>query len=154
MAHKVFFGFHYQRDAGRAGVVRNHSVTKDGIETAGYIDAAAWESIERQGETAIKRWIDGQLLNTTVTVVLIGYETASRDWVKYEIQKSRERNNGLLGIRIHNIKDFRTGQTDYAGQDPFVVLGYTGVKVYDWMNNNGYTNFASWVEAAAIQKWT
>jgi MTH538 TIR-like domain (DUF1863) len=152
MARKVFFSFHYERDAGRAGVVRNHSVTKDGFQTAGYIDGVEWESIKRQGENAIKRWIDGQLQNTTVTVVLIGAETANRPWVRYEIEKSRERKNGLLGIRIHNIKDFRTQQTDFAGQDPFVSIGYQGVKVYDWVNDYGYANFPTWVEAA-IQKW-
>jgi hypothetical protein len=153
MARRVFFSFHYERDAGRAGVVRNHSITKDNFVTAGYIDAAAWESIKRQGDYAIKRWIDGQLQNTTVTVVLIGAETATRSWVKYEIERSRKKGNGLLGIRIHNIKDFRTLQTDYPGQDPFVGLGYTGVKVYDWVNDLGYTNFSTWIEAAAVQIW-
>ena len=55
MARKVFFSFHYERDAQRAAVVRNHAVTKDGDEAAGYVDKAAWESIERQGDAAIER---------------------------------------------------------------------------------------------------
>lgn len=153
MARRVFFSFQYQRDAGRAGVVRNHSLTKDGFGDAGYIDGAQWEAIQRQGETSIKRWIDSQLQGTTVTVVLIGAETASREWVKYEINRSREKGNGLLGVRIHNIRDFRHLQADTSGPDPFLAMGYSGVKVYDWVNNNGYTNFASWVETAASQQW-
>lgn len=154
MARKVFFSFHYERDAGRSSIVRNHSITKDGFGDAGYIDAVAWESLKRQGDDAIKRWINSQLKGTTVTVVLIGAETANRPWVQYEIRQSRANGNGLLGVRIHNLKDFRTGQIDFLGSDPFVTLGYTGVAVYDWQVDSGYDNFANWVETAAIQKWT
>lgn len=52
-------------------VVRNASVTQ-GEEAAAVIDAAAFEKIERQGDPAIKRWIDDQLKGTSVTVVLVG----------------------------------------------------------------------------------
>ena len=83
MARRVFFSFHYKQDAARAGVVRNHSVTKSGLGDAGYIDAADWETLERQGERAIQNWIDRQLQGTSVTVVLIGRETANRPWVQY-----------------------------------------------------------------------
>jgi hypothetical protein len=38
------------------------------------------------------------LENTSVTVVLIGTETANRPWVKYEIEQSIARKNGLLGV--------------------------------------------------------
>jgi hypothetical protein len=149
MARRVFFSFHYEADAGRAGVVRNHSITKDGFGDAGYIDAAAWETIKRQGDQAIKNWINQQLQGTTVTVVLIGAETAQRQWVQYEIQRSWDKGNRLMGVRIHNIKDFRTGQTSYQGQDPFTNLGFTGIPVWDWVNDNGYNNFARWVEQTA-----
>jgi hypothetical protein len=50
-------------------------------------------------------WIDDQLQSTSVTVVLIGQETASRKYVNYEIEQSHSRGNGLLGVRIHNMKD-------------------------------------------------
>lgn len=149
MARRVFFSFHYEVDAGRAGVVRNHGVTKDGYEDAGYIDAVKWETIRRQGDDAIRRWINQQLQGTSVTVVLIGAETEERSWVKYEIQQSWDKGNRLMGVRIHNIKDFRTQQISYAGQDPFTALGFTGVPVYDWVDDHGYQNFASWVENAA-----
>src|SRR5260370_27345451 len=104
MARKVFFSFHYERDAQRASVVRNHAVTKDNDEAAGYVDKAAWESIERQGDAAIKKWIAEQLKGTSITCVLIGPETDSRPWVQYEIKESYTKGNGLLGVTIHNIK--------------------------------------------------
>ena len=121
MARRVFFSFHYEKDVWRVNVVRNSWVTKPNIEEAGYIDAAEFEEIKRQGELAIKRWIDSQLEGTSVTVVLIGTETYSRDWVRYEIIKSFDRGNGLLGVYIHQIKD-QNGSTSPKGKNPFEYL--------------------------------
>jgi hypothetical protein len=158
MARKVFFSFHYERDAQRAAVVRNHAVTKDNDQAAGYLDKAAWESIERQGDPAIKNWISEQLSGTSVTVVLVGPETDSRPWVKYELQQSYARKNGLFAVTLHNIKDF-SGNTDLAGSTNFGSLGkdkdgndvyfFQIAKTYDWVSNDGYENFGKWVEDAA-----
>ncbi|HDH91400.1 MAG TPA: TIR-like domain-containing protein, partial [Candidatus Aenigmarchaeota archaeon] len=87
MARKVFFSFYYERDVWRAMVVRNSWVTKPDREAAGFIDVAEFEKLKRQGDLAIKRWINSQLKGTSVTVVLIGAETFMRRWVRYEIVK-------------------------------------------------------------------
>jgi hypothetical protein len=158
MARKVFFSFHYERDAQRAAIVRNHAVTKEHDEAAGYVDKAAWESIERQGAAAIKKWIADQLKGTSVTIVLVGPETDSRPWVKYELQESYAKGNGLLAVTLHNLKDFN-GNTDRSGTTNFGALGkdkngndvyfFQVAKTYDWISNDGYTNFGKWVEEAA-----
>src|SRR5271157_1842222 len=122
MARKVFFSFHYERDSQRASVVRNHAVTKEHDDAAGYVDKATWESIEKQGDDAIKKWIAEQLKGTSVTVVLIGPDTDSRKWVKYELQQSYAKGTGLVGVTLHNIKDF-DGNTDKAGSAYFGPLG-------------------------------
>ncbi len=41
---------------------------------------------------------------TSVTSVLIGNDTADRRWVKYEIVKSFDRGNGILGIHLNRIR--------------------------------------------------
>jgi hypothetical protein len=158
MARRVFFAFHYERDIWRAGQVRNSWVTKPDREDAGFWDAADWEKIKKQGDEAIKRWIKDQLKGTSVTAVLIGAETSTREWVKYEIIESYNRGNGLLGIYIHNIKD-RNGYTDTKGNNPFsyIYIEQDGKKVYfseiyptyDWVNDDGYENLGDWVEKAA-----
>jgi len=122
MARKVFFSFHYERDVWRANVVRNSWVTKPDREDAGFIDASEFEKLKKQGDSAVKRWIDSQLEGTSVTAVLIGYETYSRRWVRYEIIKSFDKGNGLLGIYIHKIKD-KDGKTDFKGENPFEYVG-------------------------------
>ncbi len=101
MARRAFFSFHYEKDIFRVSQVRNSGMTKGGYQQSGFIDHADWEQLKRQGDAAIKRWINSQLDGATVTVVLIGSETADRPWVNYEIRRSHELGMGLLGIHIH-----------------------------------------------------
>jgi hypothetical protein len=153
MARKTFFSFHYERDAWRAANVRNSGVlSKD--DEYGFIDAADWEKIERGGEVAIKRWIRDQLKNTTVTVVLIGAQTASREWVQFEIRESWKRGNAIVGVRIHGIKD-QESKTDSFGANPLDVVKFadgtalsTVCKTYDWVANNGREHLGEWLEEA------
>lgn len=153
MARKVFFSFHFKRDAWRAGQVRNSDLLADEDEY-GVIDAVEWEKIEREGKTAIQHWIDSQLQHTSVTVVLIGLETAGREWVDYEIRQSWERGNALIGLRIHNIKN-QHGETDFAGINPFDQMYLINdvslssiCKTYDWNGDDGRNNLGQWVEEA------
>ena len=67
--------------------------------------------------------------------------------VQYEINQSWEKNNGLIGVYLNNIKD-QNQKTDVKGADPFVKLKYTGIKTYDWVDDNGYANLGDWVEVA------
>jgi len=142
MARRVFFSFKYKQDVSRAMVVRNSWVTQ-GKEAAGFIDAADFEKLKRQGDTAIKNWIDKQLEGTSVTVVLVGEKTCSSQWVKYEIEKSKEIGNGLLGIDISKIRDLQGNTTKRCGQMP------KGYKFYLWNKEGGYDNMGGWIEKAA-----
>src|SRR6266446_4551666 len=100
MARRVFLSFHYQRDLWRVNVVRNSGVV-EGVSAAGFHDAYLWEETKKRGDGAIKKLIDSGLNGTSVTIVLIGAETASRTYVSYEIEQSVARRNGILGIRIN-----------------------------------------------------
>ncbi len=154
MARKVFFSFHFKRDSRKVAQIRNAFVIGN-YEKPPFLDAVEWEKIERAGSASIKKWIDNNLHGTSVTIVLIGYETARREWVLYEIEESYKRNNGLLGITIHNINDPLTG-SDYPGLNPFSYVKdrkgsplSLSIPIYDWVNNNGKHNIASWIEEAA-----
>jgi antiphage defense system Thoeris ThsB-like protein len=116
MAYRTFFSFHYQRDIWRMNIVRNSNMI-EGAAAAGWHDASLWEEAKRQGDAAVKRLIDQGLERTTVTVVCIGAQTASRKYVDYEIDRSAQRGNVLLGVRIHHLKD-RLGNTDMPGPIP------------------------------------
>jgi MTH538 TIR-like domain (DUF1863) len=160
MARRVFFSFHYD-DVWRVNQIRNSWVVAGVNETAGFVDKAEFESVERQGRKAVEAWIDRQLNGTSTTIVLIGAETANRPYVQYEILQSYKRGNGLLGIHIQNLRD-SSGQTGWwAGPNPFNKVEVEGgiwgntplsskisVPIYDWVNDKGRENIASWIERA------
>lgn len=195
MAKRVFFSFHYDDvEMFRANVVRKHDLTKEDRDDAGFFDASMWETAQRTGAEAVKRLINNALDNTSVTAVLVGTDTYSRRWVRYEIVKSMYRGNGLFGVHINGIRD-KNRETKPLGVNPFDYLGvrynadgtaleifeweqsawkayadFDGYKlgtqrpqsqwgqfyqlskfyvIRDWVSDDGYNNFASWVEASA-----
>jgi hypothetical protein len=121
MVRRVFFSFHFDRDHWRANVVRNSWLTQDDRESAGYIDGGDWEDLKRQGDAVVKRWIRDQMENTSVVAVLIGAETADRDWVEFEIKEALRKDKGIVGVRVHKIKD-EYENTDPKGKDPLEKL--------------------------------
>lgn len=153
MARKIFFSFHYERDAWRAGQVRNSNVVSS-EDRYGFVDAVDWESIKKKGDDAISKWIGDQLKNTSVTVILVGAETADREWVQHEIVKSWNRDNGIVAVRIHNIKD-QDQKTDTVGPNPLddfklpdgTILSSV-CKTYDWVTNDGRKNLGKWADEA------
>jgi hypothetical protein len=152
MTRRVYFSFHYENDAWRAGQVRNSWVTHPNREIAGFWDHAEWETVRRQDEGMIKRWINRQMEGSSVVCVLIGEDTCNREWVRYEVQHAIEEGKGVIGVRIHNLKDQNgntcpEGDTDFGqvdGEHTFEEL----FPVYDWVNDNGYDNIGDWVEVA------
>lgn len=147
MARKSFFSFEYS-DVSRAMVVRNSWVTQ-GKEAAGFIDAAEFEKVKKQGDEAIKRWIDNQLHGTSVTVVLVGEKTSLSRWVRYEIKKSIERGNGLLGIDVSKVKDLRGNTTERCNYKDILP---DSCSFYLWNTHEGYKNMGDWIEKAANKK--
>ncbi len=142
MARRVFFSFHYQRDVFRVNQIRNiPNVT--GVAAAGWADASLWEEAKRS-DAVIKKLIDDGLYNTSVTVVFIGYKTAGRKYINYEIEKSIARGNAILGVRIHHLKN-KDGETDPEGDVP-TKLTAAGAKIYKYSD---MTKLAEWIEDAA-----
>jgi MTH538 TIR-like domain (DUF1863) len=153
MARQTFFSFRHKNDNWRANVVRNSWVTQD-RKASGFFDSAEWEEVKKKTDTAIEAWIDGQLKGTSVTVMLIGADSAGKKWINYEITSSHKKGNGMLGIYIHGIKD-KNGNTTTKGKNPFDNFKFEKAgsvvtyPVYDWVVDNGYANMGNWIEKAA-----
>lgn len=145
MAKRVFFAFHYQDVIDfRANVVRNHWVTKLDREEAGFFDGSLWETAKRTSPLAVKRLINGGLEGTSVTCVLIGSQTYTRPWVRYEILKSFKRGNQILGVHINLI----TGKdkfTKLPGPNPLDYVGCTVASSGETITLHEYINGA-WKE--------
>lgn len=122
MAKRVYFAFHYQDVIEfRANVVRKHNLI-EGTEAAGYYDHSIWEAAKNTNPLALKRLINAELNQTSRTVVLIGSETWARRWVRYELMKSTERGNRLVGVHINSIKG-KDGGVKSLGPNPLENLG-------------------------------
>lgn len=158
MARNVFYSFNYD-DIDRVMVVRNRWVTKGNQVISGVIDHAEFEKVKKTGKAAVERWIDKQLEGTSVTVVLLGRETLSRPFVQYEIKKSVERGNAVIGVRINKIKNLEGNITDVGnGNTTIIVNGkekqFSDIVygIYDYIDDDGYNNLGEWVEKAAQMK--
>lgn len=151
---RVFFSFHFQRDSFLVGQIRNSWVGNSAFEGQPYLDKAAWESIQRKGDPAIKNWIDAQMNGTSVTVVLIGRDTLMRPWVRYEIARTLERKAGLLGITLNGMRNINQQietSSPSLGGTPFETKSMWGSQytVHNWAYENGRQNLGTWIEQAA-----
>lgn len=111
---RVFYSFHFANDFWRTGQVRSIGV----IEGNTPVSVNAWEEVKRKGDASIENWIEDNLNGKSCLVVLIGSETASRKWVKHEIKRAWALGKGVVGIRVHGLKD-TDGNQAAAGSNPF-----------------------------------
>lgn len=141
MARNVFFSFRY------AHVFRVNQIRSMpniiGAAGAGFHDASLWESVKNK-ESTIKRMIDNGLKGTSVTVICISYGISTRKWINYEIDKSLDKGNGLLGIQIHHLTD-SIHPDGRVGAKPSQIEA-NGFKAYKYTNKN---NLAKHIEEAA-----
>lgn len=156
MARRCFYSFHYAEDVWRVSTVRQIGA----IEEQPIVSGNKWEEIKKRGDPAIRTWIDENMKGRSCLIVLVGRSTAERRWVKYEIKKAWDDGKGVLGIRIHNLKN-QGGYTTTPGADPFATftvgnrpLG-TWAKVYNPAGSTSQLVYASiannieqWVEEA------
>lgn len=159
---QVFFSFHYNRDVWRASMVRNMGK----VDNSSTFSENDWEEVRYKTDAKIKEWIDGQMAMRSCIVVLVGYETSQRKWVKYEIEKAMELHKGIVGIRINRLKD-SNGEQDPNGSNPFYNV-YTNsghrlsnhVKLYEspyssssYVYDDINDNIEDLVENAISNRW-
>ena len=82
MARRAFYSFHYKPDNWRASQVRSMGI----IEGNKPVSDNDWESLRKDGDASIQKWIDDQFNGKSIAIVLIGEKTAGRKWIKYEIK--------------------------------------------------------------------
>lgn len=140
MARSSFVSFHYQRDHWRV-----QQILKMGaLDQQPELPSQNWEEVKRRGDAAVEAWIDEQMKYKQAVIVLIGNETASRKFVRYEISRAWSIKKPLLGIRIHGLKDSQQ-RTDQPGANPFASFSFSDstrtyadyVPVYDPSNYTG-----------------
>lgn len=154
---QIFYSFHFDNDVMRVQQIRNIGALEDNQP----VSKNEWEAVRKRGDGAIEKWIDENMKYRSCVVVLVGNETATRPWVRYEIKKAWEDGKGLLGIHIHNINCPRNGKCA-RGKNPFdqVTFKKNGQivtpKCYDPSASDTYkdikNNIETWVETAIKQR--
>jgi hypothetical protein len=147
MARQIFFSFHYKPDVMRASMVREIGALEGNMQASDN----DWEKITSGGGPAIEKWITDQMKGRSCTVVLVGANTAKRKWIDYEIVKSWDDGMGVVGIRIHGIKNV-DGKIAARGNNPFdyITHGVTKkklssiVKCYDPAGSDSKERYA-WI---------
>jgi len=123
MVRKVFFSFHYKPDVMRASQVRQIGAL-EGNKPASDND---WEKVTGGGDPAIKKWIASQMNGRSCTIVLVGQNTANRKWINHEIVQSWNAGMGVVGIRIHGLKN-TDGYIARVGENPFDYITFGNPK--------------------------
>ena len=129
MGRRVYFSYDHDGDMGRADQIRSSNAVAN-PDMEGFFGPAEYAEAAKQGQKAIQDLIERHLQNTSVTVVLIGADTAKDPWVKYEIDRSIEQKNGLFGIYIGHLRDVN-GRTPTQGLKPPVPSGVE-FPAYSW----------------------
>lgn len=154
----VFYSFHFANDVMRVQQIRNIGA----IEGNSAVNANEWERIKRNGKAAVQSWIDENMKYKRCVIVLIGSETASRPWVKYEIERAWNQGKAIVGIHIHNIRCARNGICR-KGSNPFDEFTFNDgsklssvVPCYDPDPSQAYrdiaANISGWIEHAINNK--
>ncbi|HJV74896.1 MAG TPA: TIR domain-containing protein [Noviherbaspirillum sp.] len=157
MKRKCFYSFHFAQDAMRASQVRQIGAI-EGNQPASDND---WEKVKGGGDRAIEKWIADQMDGKTCAIVLVGQHTANRRWINHEIVQAWNRGMGVVGIRIHGLKNWDQ-QTALCGANPFdyITHGATQkklssiVKCYDPVGIDSKARYA-WIAAhlaAAVEE--
>jgi MTH538 TIR-like domain (DUF1863) len=121
---KAYIAFHYD-DIMRVNNVRN--VWKidhpDAPLARSFYDSSLWESRKLEGDDAVKKLIREGVEYTSAVCVLVGTDTWSRRWVKYEIARSVVDGRGLLAVHLNGLKHHQRGMPDPLGYNPLRLLG-------------------------------
>lgn len=121
---KAFFSFHND-DVMRVNVVRNAwKITHpDSAAMRSFYDSSIWEARGPLGDDAIKRIIREGVEYTSAVCVLVGSETWSRRWVKYEIARAIIDGRGLLAVHLNSIRHHQTLGPHDRGLNPLDYIG-------------------------------
>ena len=131
---RVYFSFDYEQDLHRVkNICRLPRIISR--SAAGFETSAVWQQVTKEGEDSLKGLINDALMKTSITIVCISNLTAYTKIQGYEIERSLEHGNGLLGLKIKHLKG-KDGLVGTDGTAPaaieangYNIYQYTGPKL-------------------------
>jgi len=130
---RVYFSFHFD-DLMRVNNVRqawkiDHP---DAQEMRSFYDSSLWESRQLGSAEAVKSLIRDGVEHTSAVCVLVGSETWSRRWVRYEIARAVIDGRGLLAVHLNNLRHHVRRLPDPCGPNPLKYMAVGKVLSSVW----------------------
>jgi hypothetical protein len=116
----AFFSFHYD-DVHRTVIVRNAWRFIDEKHHS-FRDSSIWEKSKTEDPENVKRIIRAGVEGTSVICVLVGTETYSRRFVRYEISRAITDKRGLLAVHVNGIRHHRAQVAHQRGMNPLECM--------------------------------
>lgn len=136
---KVYFSFHFDDimrvNNGRQAWKIDHP---DAPEMRSFYDSSLWENRQLDSPESLKALIRDGVEHTSAVCVLVGSQTWSRRWVRYEIARAVIDGRGLLAVHLNNLPHHITRRPDLCGANPLAYLGVGKVQPTPWMGAQYY----------------
>ncbi len=116
----------YQWDLHRVNKIRQLPQLRAGA-AARFHRAKISQEAKRNGDGAVQGLINDALGGTSVTVVCVGQMSVHRKYSGYELERSFERGNGLVGITINQLSDGRGKPDPEASIPPLLTISDAGI---------------------------
>lgn len=155
---RAFFSFHFD-DIMRVNNVRNTwKITHaDSSSNRSFYDSSLWETKKVTKPEVVKQLIRTGVLCTSAVCVLVGSNTWSRRWVRYEIARAIVDRRGLLAVHINNINHHQTKGPHSLGRNPLSHMGIAKLQLSKWLAPQYYLYEMSLVSdgyGEALERWT
>lgn len=120
---KVYFSFHFD-DIMRVNNVRNAWKIDhpDAPAMRSFYDSSLWESRQLDSPDSIKNLVRDGVEHTSAVCVLVGSNTWSRRWVRYEIARAVIDGRGLLAVHLNSLRHHVRLQPDPWGINPLACM--------------------------------
>ena len=138
---KVFISYYYQCDNRVAKEITN-IINKDRTS----LFTVLQEQVKKNDAESIKRWVDEEIKKTRFTILLISKKTFEREYVSYEITKSRENGNTIIPILIDNEENAFSEEDIETLSKKLPKTNCKGIR--RWIKDCGKENVLQWLNDA------
>jgi hypothetical protein len=128
---QIFLSFDFQKDIDKVNGFR--SILENPNSDISFIDGSCKKDYAGKSENIIKQQISQLLDKASVTVCLISKYTKKSQWVKWELEASRSKSKGIVGIVLkdknHEIKSYSDCPSIFDNKKYFVYYWNNPVKL-------------------------
>ena len=129
---------------------RNFQIRNSSIRSLKPLNRDRWKMKDDQASglkplprKTIERWLRRKISWAGATVVLIGKETAERDWINWEIREAHQQGKRIVGVYLKGAtesdlpEDFKKYATSLVEWDPSKIIAAIEGRENDFENPNG-----------------